>query len=139
MWSPRCPRWNYIGMEEPKDSEKILSQCHHKSPWIDLGANLGRRGERSATKRLSHGTTHSSLIIRRQNAFFQDADVDIQRLNTEKAKCMPMSRYQEVGQSHNTKVAIELKEKFLRFRRDGVSISYTLICLSHFDVCLAIT
>jgi hypothetical protein len=28
---------------------------------------------------------------------------------------------------------------FLRFRRDGVSISYTVICLSHFDVCLAIT
>jgi hypothetical protein len=30
-------------------------------------------------------------------------------------------------------------ESFLRFRRDGVSISYTVICLSHFDVCLAIT
>jgi hypothetical protein len=29
--------------------------------------------------------------------------------------------------------------KFLRFRRDGVSISYTVICLSHFDVCLATT
>jgi hypothetical protein len=34
---------------------------------------------------------------------------------------------------------IGLNGKFLRFRRDGVSISYTVICLSHFDVCLAIT
>jgi hypothetical protein len=32
-----------------------------------------------------------------------------------------------------------LNGKFLRFRRDGVSISYTVISLSHFDVCLAIT
>jgi hypothetical protein len=32
-----------------------------------------------------------------------------------------------------------LNGKFLLFRRDGVSISYTAICLSHFDVCLAIT
>jgi hypothetical protein len=35
--------------------------------------------------------------------------------------------------------SIGLNEKFLHFRRDGVSISYTVICLSHFDVCLAIT
>jgi hypothetical protein len=34
---------------------------------------------------------------------------------------------------------IGLNGKFLRFRRDGVSISYTVICLSHFDVCFAIT
>jgi hypothetical protein len=34
---------------------------------------------------------------------------------------------------------IGLNGKFLRFRRDGVSISYTVICLSHFYVCLAIT
>jgi hypothetical protein len=34
---------------------------------------------------------------------------------------------------------IGLNGKFLRFRRDGVSISYTVICLSHFDVCLTIT
>jgi hypothetical protein len=34
---------------------------------------------------------------------------------------------------------IGLNGKFLRFRRDGVSISYTVICLSHFDVFLAIT
>jgi hypothetical protein len=34
---------------------------------------------------------------------------------------------------------IGLNGKFLRFRRDGVSISYTVIGLSHFDVCLAIT
>jgi hypothetical protein len=34
---------------------------------------------------------------------------------------------------------IGLNGTFLRFRRDGVSISYTVICLSHFDVCLAIT
>jgi hypothetical protein len=37
------------------------------------------------------------------------------------------------------KTCIELNGKFLRFRRDGVSISYTVICLSHFDVRLAIT
>jgi hypothetical protein len=35
--------------------------------------------------------------------------------------------------------AIRLNGTFLRFRRDDVSISYTVICLSHFDVCLAIT
>jgi hypothetical protein len=34
---------------------------------------------------------------------------------------------------------IGLNGKFLRFRRDGVSISYTVTCLNHFDVCLAIT
>jgi hypothetical protein len=34
---------------------------------------------------------------------------------------------------------IGLNGKFLRFRIDSVSISYTVICLSHFDVCLAIT
>jgi hypothetical protein len=34
---------------------------------------------------------------------------------------------------------IGLNGTFLRFRRDGVSVSYTVICLSHFDVCLAIT
>jgi hypothetical protein len=33
---------------------------------------------------------------------------------------------------------IGLNGKFLRFRRDGINISYTVICLSHFDVCLAI-
>jgi hypothetical protein len=36
-------------------------------------------------------------------------------------------------------INIGLNGKFLRFRRDGVSISYTVICLSHLDVCLAIT
>jgi hypothetical protein len=39
----------------------------------------------------------------------------------------------------NDEESIELNGKFLRFRRDGVSISYTVICLSHFYVCLAIT
>jgi hypothetical protein len=34
---------------------------------------------------------------------------------------------------------IGLNGKFLRFRRDGVSISYTVICLSQFEVCIAIT
>jgi hypothetical protein len=38
-----------------------------------------------------------------------------------------------------SKLCIGLNGKFLHFRRDGVSISYTVICLSHFDVCLAIT
>jgi hypothetical protein len=36
-------------------------------------------------------------------------------------------------------VIIGLNGKFLCFRRDGVSISYTVICLSHVDICLAIT
>jgi hypothetical protein len=35
-------------------------------------------------------------------------------------------------------ISIGLNGKFLRFRRDGVNISYTVICLTHFDVCLAI-
>jgi hypothetical protein len=46
----------YWGVK-PKDSEKNQSQCHfvhHKSHWIDLGANQGRRGERPATNHLSH-------------------------------------------------------------------------------------
>jgi hypothetical protein len=47
---------------KPKNSEKTLSQCHfvhHKSHWIYVGANLGCRGERLATYRLSHGTAIS--------------------------------------------------------------------------------
>jgi hypothetical protein len=36
-------------------------------------------------------------------------------------------------------VIYRVERKVLRFRRDSVSISYTVICLSHFDVCLAIT
>jgi hypothetical protein len=53
MWSLR---WNDIDRGKPKDSEKNLSQCnfvHHKSQWIDQGANQGRRGERPATNLLS--------------------------------------------------------------------------------------
>jgi hypothetical protein len=44
---------------KPKDSEKNLSQCHfiyNKSHWIYPGANPGRRDDRQATNRLSHGT-----------------------------------------------------------------------------------
>jgi hypothetical protein len=55
MWNPR---WNDIDRGKPKDSEKNLSQYHfvyHKSHWIDPGANPGRRGERPAINRLSHG------------------------------------------------------------------------------------
>jgi hypothetical protein len=44
-----------------------------------------------------------------------------------------------VTKTINRRFSIGLNGKFLRFRRDGVSISYTVICLSHFDVCLAIT
>jgi hypothetical protein len=46
-----------------------------------------------------------------------------------------ISSFQDTG----NRSIIGLKGKFLRFRRDGVSISYTVICLSHSDVCLAIT
>jgi hypothetical protein len=45
----------------PKNSEKNLSQyhfVHHRSHWIDLGANPGCRGEKSVTNRLSHGTAN---------------------------------------------------------------------------------
>jgi hypothetical protein len=41
--------------------------------------------------------------------------------------------------THKVTEYIGLNGKFLCFRRDGVSISYTVICLSNFDVCLAIT
>jgi hypothetical protein len=64
-----CPRWNDIDRGKPKNSETNLYQClfvHHKSHWIDLGANLGRRGERPATNRLSHVTEkfhHNQLSI----------------------------------------------------------------------------
>jgi hypothetical protein len=57
-WSPQ---WNDIDRAKPKNSEKNLS--HHKSHWIDLGANPGRRGERPATNRLSHGTAKIKLKI----------------------------------------------------------------------------
>jgi hypothetical protein len=60
MWSPQ---WNDIDRGKPKNSEKNLSQCHfahHKSHLIDLGAKPGRRGERPATNRLSHGTALTS-------------------------------------------------------------------------------
>jgi hypothetical protein len=36
-------------------------------------------------------------------------------------------------------LTIGLNGKFLCSQRDGVCIRYTVICLSHFDVCLAIT
>jgi hypothetical protein len=57
MWSSW---WNDIDMGKPKNSERNLYQfhfVHHKSNWIDLGANPGRRGERPATNRLSHITS----------------------------------------------------------------------------------
>jgi hypothetical protein len=56
MWSPW---WNDSDRGKPKDSDQNLSQCHfihHKSHSIDLGASPGRRGEKPATIRLSHGT-----------------------------------------------------------------------------------
>jgi hypothetical protein len=61
MWSPR---WNDIDRGNQKGSEKNLSQClfiHHRSHWTDPGANPGRRGERPATNRLSHGTAKMDL------------------------------------------------------------------------------
>jgi hypothetical protein len=63
MWSAR---WNDIDTEKPKDSEKNLSQCHlvhYKSQWIEPGVNPGRRGERPATNRLSHGTVEDNIKI----------------------------------------------------------------------------
>jgi hypothetical protein len=53
------PRWNDINTEKPKNSEKILSQCHfiYHKPRMDWpGANSGLRGERPVSNRLSNGT-----------------------------------------------------------------------------------
>jgi hypothetical protein len=48
---------------KPKNSKKKLSQCHfvhHKTHWIDPGANPGRGDNRPATNRLSHGTARNT-------------------------------------------------------------------------------
>jgi hypothetical protein len=37
---------------------------HHPAHWIGLGANPGRRGERPATNRLSHGTAKVTFNVR---------------------------------------------------------------------------
>jgi hypothetical protein len=62
-------------------------------------------------------------------------------LNTTTRMCVMENQQLLLGISNSWKgmLCIGLNGKFLRFRRDGVSISYTVICLSHFDVCLAIT
>jgi hypothetical protein len=49
--------WYWQGKSERLGEKPV--QCyfvHHKSHWIDPGANPGHRGERPATNRLSHGT-----------------------------------------------------------------------------------
>jgi hypothetical protein len=59
-------QWNDIERGKLKNSEKILSQCHfvhHRSHWTDLGANLGHRGEKPATNRLSYGTALMYVLV----------------------------------------------------------------------------
>jgi hypothetical protein len=55
IWSPW---WNDIDGKIERLEEKPV-QCHfihHRSHWIDPGANPGHHGERPATNCLSHGT-----------------------------------------------------------------------------------
>jgi hypothetical protein len=59
----RSTWWNDNERGKPKSSEKNLSQyhfVHHKSHWIDPGANPGRRDKRPAINRLSRGTALST-------------------------------------------------------------------------------
>jgi hypothetical protein len=51
--------WYWQGKTE--ELGENLSQCHfaHLKSHIDLGANLGFRGERTPTNRLSHGTAYT--------------------------------------------------------------------------------
>jgi hypothetical protein len=59
--------WTDIDRGKPKNSEKNLSQyhfVHHKSHWIDLGANPGRCDERPAMTRLSRGTAGRIVTVR---------------------------------------------------------------------------
>jgi hypothetical protein len=44
--------------EKPDDSKKNLSTLPTESPtWTELGVNTGLRGDKTATNRLSYGST----------------------------------------------------------------------------------
>jgi hypothetical protein len=80
MWSPQ---WKDIDRGKPKDSEKNLSQCHvvhHKSHWIDLGANPGRRVERPATNRPYLYVTTECSKVTQTNARLLMRELFIKRI-----------------------------------------------------------
>jgi hypothetical protein len=58
----RGAQWNENWQGKPKFSEKTCPSATLSATnpiWPDLGSNLGRRGGKPATNRLSYGTAHS--------------------------------------------------------------------------------
>jgi hypothetical protein len=60
--------WYFAGETEVLGENLPSATLSTTNPtWIDPGANPGLRGERSATNRLSHGTTKQSYLLQYTN------------------------------------------------------------------------